>query len=122
MLLMLYNKIYMIILISIGAFVSTFLGGIFALRFKDRLHLILGFSAGAVIGVAFFDLLPEALTLGQSLGSTVVTSFIGLSFVAYLILDRLVLFHPHGEGDCHNEDHRSRGWFSAGTLALHSFL
>ena len=43
--------------------ISTFLGGMFALRFKDKLHLILGFSAGAVIGVAFFDLLPEALNL-----------------------------------------------------------
>ena len=112
----------MLYLIAFLALAFTLLGGWFALRFSDRLHLILGFSAGAVIGVAFFDLLPEALNLGQSLGSTTVTSFIGLSFVAYLILDRLVLFHPHGEGDCHNEDHRSRGWFSAGTLALHSFL
>jgi ZIP family zinc transporter len=50
----------MIIWISIAALISTFLGGIFALRFKDKLHLILGFSAGAIIGVAFFDLLPES--------------------------------------------------------------
>jgi zinc transporter ZupT len=50
-------------IISIATFVFTFLGGLFALRFKDKLHLILGFSAGAVIGVAFFDLIPEALTL-----------------------------------------------------------
>jgi hypothetical protein len=42
----------MIIWISIAALVSTFLGGIFALRFKDKLHLILGFSAGAITGVA----------------------------------------------------------------------
>jgi len=28
---------------------STFLGGMFALRFKDKLHLILGFSAGAIL-------------------------------------------------------------------------
>jgi len=56
-----------IFIIAIGALVSTFLGGIFALRFKDKLHLILGFSAGAVIGVAFFDLLPEALKLGEKI-------------------------------------------------------
>ena len=37
-----------------------YLAGAFALRFKDRLHLIMGFSAGALIAVAFFDLLPEA--------------------------------------------------------------
>lgn len=112
----------MIYLIAFLAFIFTLLGGWFALRFSDRLHLVLGFSAGAVLGVAFFDLLPEALELGESLGPTVITSFIGFSFVAYLILDRLILLHPHGEGDCHNKDHRPRGWFSAGTLALHSFF
>ena len=55
----------MIVWISIAALISTFLGGMFALRFKDKLHLILGFSAGAVIAVAFFDLLPEAINLAS---------------------------------------------------------
>ena len=54
----------MVVLIALGAFVSTVLGGLFALRFRDKLHLILGFSAGSVIGVAFFDLLPEAIEAG----------------------------------------------------------
>ena len=40
--------------IGAAAFIATFLGGLFALRFKDKLHLITGFSAGAIIGVAFF--------------------------------------------------------------------
>jgi len=112
----------MLYLIAFFAFAFTLLGGWFALRFSDRLHLMLGFSAGAVIGVAFFDLLPEALNLGSAFGSSTIAMIIGLSFVAYLIIDRLVLFQPFCDGDCHNEGHRSRGWFSAGTLALHSFL
>ena len=52
------------IIISILAFASTLLGGLFAIHFKDRLHLILGFSAGLVIGVAFLDLIPEEIELG----------------------------------------------------------
>ena len=56
----------MIYIITLATFVSTLLGGLFALRFKDKLHLILGFSAGAVIAVAFFDLMPEALELGSA--------------------------------------------------------
>jgi zinc transporter ZupT len=44
------------LLLGFAAFVSTLSGGWFALRFKDKLHLIFGFSAGAVIAVAFFDL------------------------------------------------------------------
>ena len=34
--------------------VSTGLGGMAAVRFRDRLHLLLGFSSGAVLGVALF--------------------------------------------------------------------
>ncbi len=57
----------MLTIIIIATFCSTLLGGLFALKFKDRLHLILGFSAGAVIGVVFFDLIPEAIELGSTM-------------------------------------------------------
>ena len=53
----------MAIALSAATFVMTLLGGLLALKLQDRLHLILGFSAGAVIGVAFFDLIPEAASL-----------------------------------------------------------
>jgi zinc transporter ZupT len=109
----------MIYLISIAAFAATFLGGLFALSLKDRLHLILGFSAGAVIGVAFFDLMPEALDLAGSTHSPAfITSIIALGFAAYLTLDRMVILHAH-----HDEHaHASRGIAGATTLAFHSFL
>ena len=44
---------------------ATMLGGLLALSLKRHVALVLGFSAGAVLGVAFFDLLPEALALGR---------------------------------------------------------
>jgi ZIP family zinc transporter len=49
-----------LLLIVSLAFAATMLGGVFALRFRDNLHLILGFSAGAVVAVALFDLLPRS--------------------------------------------------------------
>ena len=55
-----------ILLVSLATFASTMLGGLFALRLRDRLRLILGFSSGAVIGVALFDLLPESIALAGS--------------------------------------------------------
>jgi ZIP family zinc transporter len=67
----------MVILIGLATFFSTFLGGLFAISFKDRLHLILGFSAGAVIGVALFDLIPESISLG--------TKNYNISLVMFLI-------------------------------------
>ena len=61
----------MIILISLAAFAFTFLGGAFALHFKDKLHLILGFSAGAVIGVAFFEYLDAPVKRVGSLDTPI---------------------------------------------------
>jgi ZIP family zinc transporter len=111
--------------ITIATFASTLLGGLFALRFKDRLHLILGFSAGAVIGVAFFDLLPEAIALGSAhYDVPFITSIMALGFIIYMILDRSVIFHGHNHSDnfaTHAHAER-RGMVGAGSLSLHSFL
>lgn len=109
--------------IVLATLVSTLLGGFFALRYKDKLHLILGFSAGAVIGVAFFDLLPEALELGkQFYDISTITSVVALGFIGYMILDRLVFFHCHDEETDHHTHSNQRGILGAASLAVHSFL
>ncbi len=118
----------MIILISLAAFAATLLGGVFALRFKDKLHLILGFSAGAIIGVAFFDLLPEAINLAsKNYDVAFITSITALGFIVYTILDRFVFFHSHGNdehahGEEVHEHVNKRGILGAGSLSVHSFL
>jgi zinc transporter ZupT len=114
----------MVFAIAIAAFASTLLGGMFALKFRDKLHLVLGFSAGAVIAVAFFDLLPEALELGVGkFGHNSLLTTVALGFFAYLLLDRLIFFHAHHAHE-HQDDHasRSHGTLSALALCLHSFL
>ena len=111
------------LLVGFGAFVSTLLGGAFALRFKDRLHLIMGFSAGAVIAVAFFDLLPEAVKLaGEAYGISLVSSLTALGFMLYMVLDRMVVLHAGGEEGTGGHRHRHRGRLGAGSLSIHSFL
>jgi len=111
-----------IILICIATFVSTLLGGLLALRFHSKLYLILGFSAGAVIGVAFFDLLPTAIELAaKTYGIREVTSMAGLGFVIYLLLDRLAFhFNQHKIND--NASAGLRCKIAALCLTLHSFL
>ena len=109
-----------VLLIALAASVATFIGGSFALRFRDKLHLILGFSAGAVAGVALFDLLPEAIELGTKYHSaSTIALFVALGLFGYLILDRLVLLHTHEVDD---EQNINRGSFGALTLAAHSFF
>ena len=104
----------MIVVIAFATFISTLVGGLCALRFKDKLHLVLGFSAGAVIGVAFFDLIPESLELGNKFYSYgAIMTFVAIGFVIYLILDRIIFLHNHSEG---------RSILGVGSLSFHSFL
>ncbi len=110
----------MILLIGLATFFATLCGGFFALYMKDRLHLILGFSAGAVIGVAFFDLMPEAFELASgAYEPSTIASFIAVGFLGYLLLDRFVAFHTHDHDDHHEH---TRGALGAGSLSTHSFL
>jgi len=116
-----------ILFIAGATFVSTLVGGLVALKLKDQLHLILGFSAGAVLGVAFFDLLPESLDLGGRYhGHAAMTAFVALGFFTYLILDRLVFLHAQHahavNGSEHETRHVRRGMLGAGSLSIHSFL
>jgi zinc transporter ZupT len=104
----------LLVIIAAAAFLSTFLGGMLALKLHDKLHLILGFSAGAVIGVAFFDLLPEAINFGERFHSpAIILSCTALGFLSYLVLDRILLFHG---------DAAPRGPFAAAVLCIHSLL
>ena len=109
----------LLILICIITFFSTLAGGLFALRFKDKLHLILGFSAGAVLGVVFFDLFPEAQSLGSGkYGADKITFVAAIGFFIYMILDRLAVLHSH------KDESRAglKGKIGAGSLSIHSFL
>ena len=109
-------------LLGVAAVFSTLLGGLFALRWQDKLHLILGFSAGAVIGVAFFDLLPEAFELSaKRYGASRVATIIAAGFLSYMLLNRMLLLHPHALEDDHAAESKP-SWLGAGSLSIHSFL
>jgi ZIP family zinc transporter len=96
-------------LLGLAAAGATLAGGTLALRLSRRLHLILGFSAGAVIGVALLDLMPEAVALSGA--PTRVFALTAAGFMAYLAADR-ALAASGGR----------RGHLGAGSLTLHSVM
>ncbi|HVZ75761.1 MAG TPA: ZIP family metal transporter [Candidatus Paceibacterota bacterium] len=115
----------MLIAIAAATCIATLLGGLFALSLRDKLHLILGFSAGAVVAVAFFDLLPEALDLASAqYADATVLAVTAAGFFTYLLIDRFLLLHTHehDEEPHHHEHTARRGIAGASALSFHSLL
>src|SRR3989442_7217423 len=55
-------------LLALAAFSATLAGGLFALKFRDGMHFILAFTAGVLLGVVSFDILPEVFGLAHQQG------------------------------------------------------
>jgi ZIP family zinc transporter len=110
-----------IFLIVVATAISTLLGGLFAIKLKDKLHLILGFSAGAVLGVALFDLIPESIELTNGVYDIqLVAIAIAVGFSIYMLLDRFFSLHNHNDNSCDNPKHNTQ--ISAAALVVHSCL
>jgi len=73
--------------------------GVFALSIsEEKLHKILfifvGFSAGSILGAAYFNLLPEAVELA---GNSTAFLYITVGFVFFFFLERFIYwYHGHG--------------------------
>jgi zinc transporter, ZIP family len=101
-------------------FVSTGLGGVAAIRLRDRLHLLLGFSSGAVLGVALFDILPEVFALD---GGASYMPVAALGFLTFFGLERYTAMHrPREHAHAVDVHEQELGAWTAAGLAMHSFL
>ena len=115
-----------IILAALTA-ISTFAGGALALKAKDRLHLILGLSAGLLLGLVAFDLLPEVFELGTGEflhAPTVSIALIG-GFLLLHFYERIFGSHEPAESDYghdHEHSHNFAGAFGAIAMGGHVFL
>lgn len=114
----------MALLLAFGTFVSTSAGGLFALRYRDRLHLVLGFSAGVILGVVAFDVLPEISALSAETDTSFKVPMVALvvGFLAFHIVEKSLLIHNAHEDEygTHAHRHPSVGVASALALAGHS--
>ena len=116
--------IFMIILFSLLTFISTFLGGLFGLKFRDKLHLILGFTAGVLLGVVSFEIFPEIIKLVNEQTIDPVYPMLALvgGFLIFHILEKVLLIHHSHEHTYGEHKHPSVGVASALALSGHSFL
>jgi zinc transporter ZupT len=117
----------MVVLVALLTVVSTSLGGLFALRYRDQLHHILGFTAGVLVGVVVFDVLPEIAALSTSTHTDFTRPMIALAggFLAFHAIEKWLLVHNAHEheyaGHSHSMRHDTRvGLASALALSGHS--
>lgn len=105
-------------------FVSTFVGGLAGLRLAYKSHLILGFTAGVMLGVVAFDILPEITRLVAELKIDPIQPMIALvvGFLLFHSFEKLVLIHHGHEEEYGKHKHPTVGALSALALAGHSFM
>jgi ZIP family zinc transporter len=112
------------ILLTVATFFSTLFGGLFAVKYKKHLHLIMGFTAGVLLGVVSFDIFPEIISRVAAGGYRPVEPMIALviGFLLFHILEKSIVIHHAHEGDYADHKHPHVGILSALALAGHSFM
>ena len=94
---------------------ATLLGGVLGLRLAQRIVLVLGLSAGVVLGVALFDLVPEAFALADpDSAPRAVLAWVAVGIGAYMLFERVL----GGRG----VRGRWRAHLGPATLTVHSML
>lgn len=112
------------ILLTSLAMLSTLAGGFAAIYARRRIHLLMGFGAGVLLGATFFDLLPEALSIAaeRQWNSKFVFAIVIIGFLGFYLVERILILHACPEGDCENEAHKQVGKMGAIGLIAHSTL
>ncbi|WP_025274285.1 ZIP family metal transporter [Haloglycomyces albus] len=110
-------------LISAG---TTLLGGVTAAHLTRGKELVMALAAGLMLGVVFFDLIPEALELtgGAWHGVPEAMPAVAAGFFTFHLLERLLGAHPgHERGYAvHSHSVRRLGLLAGGGLVFHSLL
>jgi len=112
------------ILLSLATFVSTLCGGLTGLKNKDRMHRFLGYTAGVLLGVVAFDLLPEIFKNLTADHRSATGAMIALvcGFLVFHIVEKSILIHHANEHEYGSHKHPQVGVASALALSGHSFL
>jgi len=112
------------VFLSLATFASTLGGGLLALRFRDRLHYLLSFTAGVLLGVVSFEVLPEIFALAHEHAVDATGAMVALvcGFLLFHSLEKFVLIHQAHEAAYAEHRHPQVGFLSALALVGHSLL
>jgi len=106
---------FIVSLIGLAVFLALFIQ---SSKLKKILIFLVSFSAGSLMGGAFFHLLPESLEISKD--STSVFLYVLAGFCLFFILEKFLRWHHcHGK-ECHHDLHL--GYMNLAGDSLHNFL
>lgn len=82
---------------------------------KKLIDLFVAFAAGALLGAAFFDLLPEAVDELHKMAFV----FVVIGLIAFMLLEKLIHWHHCHDLSC---KHKNYGYMVLAGDAFHNFL
>lgn len=114
----------LVIVLAASTFASTLLGGLLAFKNQNRLHRILGYTAGVLLGVVAFDLLPEIFEAVDATHTDATWAMLALvvGFLLFHVLEKSILIHHSQESEYEVHHHPHVGIASALALIGHSAL
>jgi len=117
----------LVIALAATTVLATFLGGMLALRAKDRFHLVLGLSAGLLLGLVSFDLLPEIFEMNTNnlIGVRTISVALIAGFLSLHFIEQFAGSHEPAESDYgHEHTHAVEIAGTVGAIAMagHIFL
>jgi len=113
-----------VFLLTVAASIAALLGGLTALRSRKWLNRALALTAGLVLGLVCFDLLPEIFDLAQSqqLDTTYPMIALATGFLIFHIFEKFMPIHEANEEQYGPHRHPIFGTARAAALSGHSFL
>ncbi len=114
----------LVIVLAASTFVSTLLGGLLAFKNQNKLQRILGYTAGVLLGVVAFDLLPEIFEAVSATHTDATWAMLALvvGFLLFHMLEKSILIHHSQEAEYEVHHHPHVGIASALALIGHSLL
>lgn len=116
----------MVYAIALATTLATLLGGTLAMKSAERRHMVLGLSAGLLLGMVAFDLLPEVFELSSAeiSGIPLVSLALVIGFLTLHFVERIFGTHEPTDSDYthHHEHTHAAGTLGAIALAIHVFL
>jgi len=115
---MLFYSLAAALIVSIVSFAGALSLVISGDKLNRFLIYLVSFSAGSLIGAAFFHLLPEALEISAGPLQVFVPNLIGFS--VFFVLERVLRWHHCHSGDC--KLHQHLGWMNLIGDGFHNLI